>query len=75
MSDQEKKICEWEAQIPLASNIAFANAYKQALTSGRSLVQTIGHAVYEVYPDGTMELIKQLEPRTYVEPGTKRQIP
>lgn len=74
MCDQEKRIRELEAKIPLASDAAFAGAYQQALLSGQSLVQTIGHAIYEVHPDGTMRLVKKLEQPTYVEPGTRVKI-
>jgi len=74
MSDQEKSIRELEAKIPLASGAAFTGAYQQALLSGQSLVQTIGHAVYEVHPDGTMQLVKELEQPIYVEPGTRVKI-
>lgn len=71
MSDQEKRMRELEAQIPLASGAAFAGAFQQAVQSGQTLVQTIGQAVYEVHPDGSKQLIKTLEQPTYVKPGTR----
>ena len=74
MPDQEKRIRELEAQIPLASGAAFASAHQKALLSGQSLVQTVGHAIYEIHPDGTMQLVKELEQPTYVEPGTRVKI-
>jgi hypothetical protein len=74
MSDQERRMRELEAQIPLASGEAFATAYRQALQSGQTLVQTIGSAIYEVHPDGSRRLLKQLEAPLQVVPGTKVKI-
>lgn len=69
MSEQEKRIQELEAQIPLASGVAFATAYQRALQSGQTLVQTIEQAIYEVHPDGSRHFIKSLEPPLHVTPG------
>jgi hypothetical protein len=69
MSEQEKRIQELEAQIPLASGDAFATAYQRALQSGQTLVQTIGQAIYEIHPDGSKHFIKTLEPPIHVTPG------
>jgi len=74
MSDQEKMIRELESQIPLASGNAFAQAFQQALLSGQTLVQTIGHAVYEIHPDGERKFIKNIDQPLHVPPGTKVKI-
>jgi hypothetical protein len=78
MSDQEKRIRELEEQIPLAASTAFAQAHQQALLSGQTLVQTssgsAGYGLYEIHPDGTRKLLKQLTPPLPVTPGTRMKI-
>ena len=74
MSDQERRMQELEAQIPLASGDAFANAHQQAIQSGHILLQTIGSGLYEIHPDGTRRLIKQFDPPMMVKPGTRVKI-
>jgi hypothetical protein len=71
MSDQDKRIDELEALIPIESAAAFDDAYRQALASGQTLVQTIGHSLYAVNPDGSKHFIKDLEQPLVVPRGTK----
>ena len=40
------------------------------LASGQSVLQSEGGRIIRVYPDGTREMVKEIEPPIKVEPGT-----
>lgn len=75
MTDQETAIDHLEKQIPALSGSAVTVAYWKTLASGSSVLETDGGAIYEVFPDGTRHLVKQIEPPTPVEYGKKIAIP
>lgn len=72
MSDQD--IQELESQFPAVSGQAFAAARQQALDAGLSVLESRDGVIYEVSPDGQRKAVKQIEPLTFVEAGTKIEI-
>mgnify|MGYP001586514579 CR=1 FL=1 len=74
MLDQENEIERLESLFPPVSGSAFADARKQVLASGQSVLQSEGGSIYRVFPDGRKELVKQIEPPTPVIPGSKHTI-
>jgi hypothetical protein len=71
MSDPERSIQELEQEFPPASGAAFAQARKQVLASGQSVLQSEEGSLYEVFPDGRKQFIKQVEAPVRVTPGSK----
>jgi len=69
MSDED--IQELENQLPPISGQAFAQARQRALSFGLSVLETEDGFIYEVFPDGRKQIVKQIEPPVYVEPGSK----
>ena len=70
MPDQETEIQKLESEFPLVSGQAFAAARERVLASGQSVLQSEGGFIYRVFPDGRKELVKAIEPRTPVTPGS-----
>jgi hypothetical protein len=70
MTDQERHLQELERQFPQASGEAFASARAQVLASGQSVLQSEGGFVVRVFPNGSKQRIKQLEPFTPAIPCT-----
>jgi hypothetical protein len=68
MSDEDIQIAE--SRFPAVSSEAFAEARRQVLASGQSVLQAEGGKVYRVFPDGRKELVKEIDPPTPAEPGT-----
>ena len=60
MSDQD--IQKLENQFPAVSGSAFAEARRQVLASGQSVLQTENGVIYEVFPDGRRVELKKIEP-------------
>ncbi len=71
MSEPEKIIDELETKFPAMSGVAFATARKKALASGQSVLQSENGVIYEIFPDGTREERKRIEPPTPIPTGTK----
>lgn len=71
MSDEERNIRELEMRFPLMSGIAFAAAREKTLASGQSVLQSDQGVIYEVFPDGTRKRVKEIEPSTFVEIGSR----
>ncbi len=71
MSDPEKTMTYLEEQIPALSCSAVTVAYWQTLASGESVLETDNGAIYEVFPDGSRRLVKQIAAPTPVETGRK----
>ena len=71
MPDQENEIESLERQFPSVSGSAFASAREHALQSGHSVLHSENGFIYEVQPDGTRRLVKQIKPPTRVVVGTK----
>lgn len=74
MSDPEKVMLHLEEQIPALSRSAVTVAYLQTLAAGDSVLESEQGAIYEVFPDGTRRLVKQISAPTPVEPGRKLRI-
>ena len=73
MSDQD--IQKLESQFPPASGSAFAAARERVLQSGQSVLQAEDGFIYEVFPDGSREVVKRIEPPIKVEVGVVYTIP
>jgi hypothetical protein len=70
MADQENNIETLENQFPSISGSVFAAAREQALAAGRSVLQSEGEYIYEVFPDGRRVVVKKIEPPIPVVPGS-----
>lgn len=68
MSDQD--IQRLESQFPAVSGSAFAAARERVLASGQSVLQSQDGIIYEVFPDGRREVVKQIEPPSHFVPGS-----
>jgi len=62
MPDQENDIELWESQFPAASGSVFASAREEVLASGQNVLQSENGFIYEVSPNGTRRIVKQIEP-------------
>ncbi|MBF0439628.1 MAG: hypothetical protein HQL93_10965 [Magnetococcales bacterium] len=71
MNFNEDAMRHMEEQIPELAKIATRQAYLQALASGSTVLESINDALYEVSPDGTKKLIKQLPPSTPMRIGQR----
>jgi len=60
MSDYD--IQQLENQFLAVSGSAFAEARKQVLASGQSVLQSQDGVIYEVFPDGRRVEVKKIEP-------------
>lgn len=72
MSDQD--IQKLENQFPALSGQAFAAARQKALDAGLSVMESRDGVIYEVFPDGRRNVVKQIEPPTFMEAGKKIRI-
>lgn len=68
----EKTLCYLEEHIPELADAAFKQAYWQALAAGSSVLEVENGTIVEVFPDGTRQFVKQIDPATPVTPGQKR---
>lgn len=69
MSDQD--IQNLESQFPAVSGSAFAAAREQAFASGHSVLASDHGVIYEVFPNEDRRRVKEIEPSTPAEPGSK----
>ena len=69
MYDPEKTMTYLEEQIPALAGSAVTVAYWQTLASGESVLETDSGAIYEVFPDGSRRLVKQIAAPTPVQAG------
>ena len=60
MSDQD--IQKLESQFPALSGSAFAAARDHVLASEQCVLQSQDDFIYEVSPDGSKRVVKQIEP-------------
>lgn len=72
MPTSEKSMRFLEEHIPELAQSAVTQAYWQTLASGSSVLQSENGAIYEVFPDGTRQLIKTTKPPTVVTVGETR---
>lgn len=63
----QPEIQQLENQFPSLSGKAFAEARKRVLESGLSVVQSEGAFVYRVFPNGSKQLLKKIEPPVKVD--------
>ena len=71
MTDLETSVEYLENQIPALSQSAVTVAYWDTLASGQSVLGTENGAIYEMFPDGTRRLVKQIESPIHVQYGQK----
>jgi len=69
MSDQD--IQNLENKFPALSGSAFAAAREQVRASGQSVLQSEQGVIYEIFPDGTRQFVKHIDPPITVKPGLK----
>jgi hypothetical protein len=72
MPTSEKSMQFLEEHIPELAQSAVTQAYWQALAAGNSVLQSDNGAIYEVFPDGTRQLIKTTPPPVAVAVGETR---
>jgi hypothetical protein len=63
-----------EAHIPELAEVAFKQAYWQALAEGSKVLKVEDGFLIEVSPDGSKKTLKKLPPQMKVTPGDKRMI-
>lgn len=63
----QPEIQQLENQFPSLSGKAFAEARQRVLASGLSVLQSEGGFVYRVFPNGTKQLLKKIEPPVKVD--------
>ena len=56
----EKELDFLEQSIPQLANSAITEAYYSTLSSGSSVLEVISNKLYEVFPDGTKNFIKDM---------------
>jgi hypothetical protein len=67
----EEQMLFLEEHIPDLAEAAFKQAYWQALASGSSVLRREGDNLVEVFPDGSLKIIKPLPPLIPVTPGQR----
>lgn len=72
MSTPEQTLRFLEEHIPELAESAVTQAYWQTLASGNSVLESDNGVIYEVFPDGTRQVIKSTVPPSVVAPGAKR---
>jgi hypothetical protein len=75
MTEKEQDMEFLEENIPELAEAATTQAYWQTLASGNSVLVSDNGVIYEVFPDGTRKVVKNIEPPVPVEKGEKRQLP
>ncbi len=68
-NEQEKAIEYLEKHIPEMAEAAVKQAYWQALASGSSVLVSENGVINEVFPDGTIKFVKNINPRLATEKG------
>lgn len=69
-----KRLRNLERKFPVASGLAFSKARKKVLISGQSVLQTENGIIFEVFPDGSRNKIKEIEKPTKIKRGLKLHI-
>lgn len=67
----EKTILFLEEHIPELADVAFKQAYWQALAEGSKVLKVENNCLVEVSPDGSPKMIKELPAQIKVTPGQK----
>lgn len=71
----EAAIINLEEQIPEIAKLAFKTAYWDALMAGYSVTICENGVLQKIFPDGSREIIKKIEPPLKVAQGTIFIIP
>ena len=74
MSISEETMQYLEEHIPELAQAAVTQAYWQALAAGSSVLESENGVIYEVFPDGTRNVVKTIEPPPPVAIGEKRML-
>lgn len=69
MENNEKTMEFLEAHIPELAGTATKQAYWQALAAGSSVLVAENGEIAEVFPDGTVKVVKQSAPFVATEKG------
>ena len=69
MKQDEKTVAFLEEHIPEMAQTAVKQADWQALASGSSVVIAVEGVIQEVFPDGTVKVVKSVAPAHLVEKG------
>jgi len=69
-----KRLRDLERRFVKTSGLAFAKARKRTLVSGQSVLQSEDGIIFEVFPDGTRQKIKEIEKPTQVKRGLRLAI-
>ncbi len=75
MNIPDKEIEALESSFPALSGEAFAAERCKALAAGFSVLQAEGGVIYQVFPDGRREQVKQIKAPVPVRSGKKFRIP
>ena len=67
----EKTMLFLEEHIPELADVAFKQAYWQALAEGSKVLKVENNFLVEVSPDGSQKMIKELPAQIKVTPGQK----
>lgn len=70
LSMSEPEIQKLENAFPAVSGSAFAGARKRVLASGQSVLLSDNGVIYEVSPDGSRKVFKEIEPPIPVVAGS-----
>lgn len=60
-----------EQQIPELATMAARKAYLDTLSSGNSVLEVIEGKIFEIFPDGSKKLLKQIETDVTVKTDRK----
>ncbi len=74
MNMTEESMRFLEEHIPILADAAVKQAYWQALAAGSSVLVCENDVMYEIFPDGTRKVVKQLEPQTSVTLGQRLEL-
>jgi hypothetical protein len=69
MTSHEKTLDYLEKHIPDLAGAAITQAYWHTLAAGLSVLESENGVIYEVFPDGTRNVVKNIEPPTKVPVG------
>lgn len=75
VTDSEQTLDYLEQQIPGLTGAAVDVAYWQALATGQKVLVSGEEGLYQVFPDGTRQLVKPLDKPLSVPVGTRVKIP
>ena len=70
----EEQTEELERQFPEMAGVAFAEAYQRTLAAGFSVLVSDDGFIFEVFPDGTRKMIKQIKLPMLVVKGSRLKI-